>query len=142
MVKQQVNMRVICVDPIRVCMEYETLQFGLQDKKGILQPGFELSPDEIVFDFTLTLQKQRDGSANFTGAFAHGPRAKRFIYLTYKGFDGESWRIFRRIKVALGEISWSQARAAVSSGSVLQARVSGLVSGTVPLLDEGWQLLS
>ena len=138
MAKQKVAMRIICVDPIRFCLGYDALEFGLQDKKQDLQGGTELSPDEIAFDFTLNVEQHSDGSANFTGAFAHGSRAKRFVYLTYKGMDGGSWQIFRRIKVSLSDISWTQATEALAGGKVLQARVSGLVSGMVPLLDGRW----
>ena len=134
-------MRIICVDPIRFCLGYDALEFGLQDKKQDLQGGTELSPDEIAFDFTLNVEQTSDGSANFTGAFAQGTRAKRFVYLTYKGMDGEAWRIYRRIKVSLSDISWAQAAEALAEGKVLQARVSGLVSGTVPLLDRSWLVM-
>ena len=131
-------MRVICVDPIRVCLDYDMLRFGLQDKKQQLQEGQPLSDDELAFDFELTVQLDNDGSANFTGAFAHGTRDKRFVYLTYMGKDGDSWQIFRRIKVPLWMISWQDVETAVTRGHRLQASVFGLSSGTVPLLDGGW----
>lgn len=142
MAKRPINMRIVCVDPIRVCPDYEELQFGLQDKGRNLQAGEQLSRDEIVFIFSLTVQKHQDGSVNFTGAFAHGPRTKRFAYLTYMGFDREEWRIYRRLKVPLSGISCEQVEAAMTSGGALQARVSGLISGAVPLLDGGWQLMN
>ena len=136
MTKQPIAMRIICVDPIRVCLE-----FDLQDKKQELQWGRPLSEDELVFDFELVVQRHSDGACNFTGAFAHGTRVKRFAYLTYKGRDGESWKIFRRLKVPFWTIIWADVEAALAIGSRLQARVSGLVSGTVPLLDDGWLIV-
>ncbi len=138
MAKQQISMRVICVDPIRVCLDYDMLRFGLQDKKQQLQEGQPLSDDELAFDFELMVQRQSDDSANFTGAVAHGTRDKRFVYLTYMGKDGDSWQIFRRIKIPLWMISWQDVETALARGHALQARVSGLSSGTVPLLDGGW----
>lgn len=141
MAKQEIAMRIICLDPIRVCLGYDALEFGLQDKKQNLQSGTALSADELSFDFALAVQRRDDGGANFTGAYAQGPRDKRFVYLTYKGLQGEIWSIFRRIKVPLYGISWGQVEAAHSAGQVLQARVSGLRSGTAPLLDGVWLAL-
>ena len=67
-----------------------------------------------------------------------GRREKRFVYLTYRVPDGESWQIYRRLKVPLDEIGWEQVEASLAAEQALQARVSGLRSGTVPLLDGGW----
>ena len=138
MPKQQIKMRVICVDPMRQCLDAETIAFGLQDKQGNLQPGQALSPDEIGFDFALAVSRHSDGSANFTGPYAQGSRATRFVYLTYKIPEGDDWRIYRRIKAPLHSISWGQVAAALAADQTLQARVSGLRSGTAPLLDGGW----
>ena len=99
------------------------------------------SADTVVFDFTLRVSRHQDGTANFTGEFAHGTRDKRFVYLTYKVPEDKSWRIYRRIKTPLQSIAWEQVEAALKSGRVLQARVSGLRSGTAPLLDDGWLLM-
>ena len=141
MAKHQIKMRIICRDPIRVCLGYEAIEFGLQDKKQSLQKGKALSADEIAFEFSLNVEQQSEDTTNFTGPFAHGKRASRFVYLTYKGYDGETWQIYRRIKVSLIMITWSQVEDALRDDMVLQARVSGLIAGTVPLLDGGWELV-
>ena len=138
MAKQQIRMRIICVDPMRHCPGIDAIQFGLQDKKQDLHWGREVAADAVSFEFTLDVRRHNDGWPNFTGAFAHGTREKRFVYLTYKVPDGESWQIYRRLKVPLHEISWEQVEAALAEGQALQARVSGLRSGTVPLLHGGW----
>ncbi len=142
MAKHQIKMRIICRDPIRVCLGYEAIEFGLQDKKQSLQKGKALSADEIAFEFALNVEQQSDGTTSFTGPFAHDTRVSRFVYLTYKGYDGESWQIYRRIKVSLSRITRSQVEAALRDDTVLQARVSGLFSGTVPLTDGGWVLVN
>ena len=141
MAKQQIALRIICIDPIRQSLGIDALRFGLQDKNQDLKQGKGLSADEVAFDFTLSVQRHSDGSANFTGPFAHGARTQRFVYLTYKVPEGESWQIWRRIKVSLTIISWEQVEAALTDGRVLQARVSGLRSGTAPLIDGGWLLV-
>ena len=86
------------------------MPYGLacRDKNQDLKQGKGLSADEFAFDFTLSVQRHSDGSANFTGPFAHGARTQRFVYLTYKVPEGESWQIWRRIKVSLTIISWEQ----------------------------------
>lgn len=119
MIKRKIALRIICVDPMRFCPGINELQFGLQDNKQNLQAGESLSDDEIAFDFALTVQQHDDGSANFTGAYAHGPRAKRFVYLTYNAREGETWSIFRRLKVSLDVITWDQAEAALAADSRL-----------------------
>ncbi len=141
MAKQQIALRIICIDPIRQCPGIDAIRFGLQDKKQDLMYGELLSRDEVVFDFTLSVQRDSVGSTNFTGPFAHGTVSKRFVYLTYKVPEGESWQIWRRINVSLTIISWQQVEAALADGRVLQARVSGLRSGTAPLIGGGWLLV-
>ncbi len=138
MAKQRIRMRIICVDPMRHCPGIDAIEFGLQDKKQDLHCGRSIAADTITFEFTLDVRRHNDGRANFTGAFAHGTREKRFVYLTYKVPDGESWQIYRRLKVPLHEISWEQMETALTERRTLQARVSGLRAGTVPLLDGGW----
>ena len=141
MAKQPLPMRINCIDPIRFCLAYSDIRFGLQDKSVKLAPGMELTPDLISFDFSLSVELESGGAPNFTGPYAHGSRARRFVYLTYLGLQDEDWEIYRRIKVPLHEITREQVEGALASESVLQARVSGLRSGTVPLLGGGWQLV-
>ena len=95
-------------------------------------------PIKSSSNFAPNVNRHDDGTVIFTGAYAHGARDKRFVYLTYKIPEGDGWRIYRRIKAPLHMITWEQVQAALAAGRVLQARVSGLRSGTVPLLDDGW----
>ena len=76
MAKQQIRMRIICVDPMRHCPGVDAIQFGLQDKKQDLHRGREVAADAIAFDFTLGVSRHSEGAANFTGAFAHGTARK------------------------------------------------------------------
>ena len=136
--RQQVNLRIICMNPIRQCRDADEIRLGLQNKKGQLQSGHEKSADQVVFDFSLNVSRHDDGTPNLTGPFAHGTRQKRFVYLTYQILEGDGWSISRRIKAPLHMITWDQVQTALAADCVLQARVSGLRTGTVPLLDGGW----
>ena len=138
MSKRQIHMRVICVDPMRYCPGVEALDFGLQDKQGILQAGEMISDHELAFEFSLSVAKYNDDRANFTGPFAQGPRTGRFVYLTYRSLEDDEWRIFRRLKVPLSAITWEQAASALSEDKTLQARVNGYGVGYGALA--GWWL--
>ncbi len=45
----------------------------------------------------------------------------------------------RQLKIRLDSITWQQVEAAaLSDGNLLEARIAGTGSATVPLLGEGW----
>ena len=124
--------RLICVDPPITT----AVKFGLQDKERHLREGTPLPNGSLRFDFELDVKQHTDGSPNFTGAYAHGSRQQRFLYLTLMSNDGT---IIRRTKVQLGDMTWAQVEQVNrSDGLALQASVGGQHSGTVPLLDDGW----
>lgn len=61
----------------------------------------------------------------FTGAFAHGPAAGRFLYLSWKreGVHEHPWGW--RIKIPVAGIDWAKIRAAEKPGKRLAADVIG-----------------
>jgi hypothetical protein len=102
----------------------EPIRFGLQDSKGEVSPGSVQSGEVQTFDFVLEV-KENDGGQLFTGAFAHGPAAGRFLYLSWKreGVQENPWGW--RIKIPLAGIDWAKIRAAEKPGKRLAADVVG-----------------
>lgn len=71
----------------------------------------------IVFRPVLRVRKNADGTANFLGPFAHGPRTERFIYLNWLAMEhGAPVQQHGRIKLHLNHITQAQVDRAVASG--------------------------
>ena len=104
----------------------EPLRFGLQDTKDHVHPGSTKWGKPLNLDFTLYISGNEDvGAPVFRGTFAHGPPAKRFIYLSWKR-EGEhehpwGWRI----KIPLSGIGWTEVHAAERPGKRIVADVTG-----------------
>jgi hypothetical protein len=103
----------------------EPLRFGLQDSKGEISPGSVQSGEVQTFDIVVEVKENDGGQPVFTGAFAHGPAAGRFLYLSWKreGVHEHPWGW--RIKIPLAGIDWGKIRAAEKSGKRLAADVIG-----------------
>ncbi len=140
MPKQSIKFRVICINPPQVASGFGDMQFGLQDKNKSLLIGSETGSDERRYEFRLSVQMHDDGSANCSGAYAHGPRQARFLYLTLKARQADSWQIVKRIKIPLGAITWDMVARALAEDKTLDVKVSGQGAAIVPLLDGGWQV--
>ena len=111
--KRQVHLRLIHNGVQPGTPLPETLRFGLQDAQGEVHPGLTQPGEARNFDFVLEVSEAKDaGKPVFRGAFAHGPPAGRFIYLSWKR-EGEhehpwGWRI----KIPLSGIGWDEICAA------------------------------
>jgi hypothetical protein len=81
------------------------LQLGLQREDAIT----ELSPasaKRVVFKPRFRARRNDDGSVNFLGPFAQGPRAERFVYLNWVAKTGEmSATMVGRIKLHLNHVT-------------------------------------
>ena len=139
MAKQVITMRVLCIDVPTSAAGFEDIQFGLQDKDKRLLYGSTNTNDQRQYDFTLSVQQHSDETPNFTGAYAHGDRTNRFLYLTLMGQRDDDWKIIKRIKIQLRSITWDQVQAVLDDASrLLEVTVSGKGTATVPLLGDGW----
>jgi Family of unknown function (DUF5990) len=93
--------------------------FGVQDKSNALFPGAG-ADGSVVFDLAVEL-KPGDGPAPvFVGPLAHGPAAKRFLYLSWRNPTGE---YARRLKLPLGPITWTDIAAASAANQPLTAEL-------------------
>jgi hypothetical protein len=104
----------------------EPMQFGLQDAKGEVHPGTVKPGGTLHFDLSLDVKgTSAAGPPIFSGAFAHGPPAGRFLYLSWKceGRHDAPWAW--RIKIPLSGIGWAEIRAGDQPGKCLEANVIG-----------------
>jgi uncharacterized protein DUF5990 len=105
----------------------------------------------IAFDLTVRVGAPRPGGRpNLLGRVTQGPPSDRFVYVNAGKRAGQSESCWdRRAKVPLGGIT----RQLIDSlqqqpGARLEARISGTAGdggpacATVPLLDDGWRIVS
>ncbi len=137
---QEVSLRIVVVNPPA------GVRFAVQrGKDELLEP--RSAKGEIIFEFPIRVRNDgAEGSPNFLGPFAQGPRDARFVYVnsgTMAGEPASPWT--RRAKIPLGGITWAMIERA-KPGSFIEARIAGTVRdggpacATVPLLDRGWKL--
>lgn len=113
--------------------------FGLQDKDGRIVEASRDGDGGFRFDFELEAKAGPDPQRPvFTGRFASGPRDERFVYLSWRRRDCETY--INRIKARLKDIDWALVRAAQTDGKRLMADMSGRKpgGGTVPV---AWRLV-
>jgi len=95
-------------------------RFGLQDASGALHPGQPDAEGGVAFEFSLDVKPGRADAPVFVGPFAHGPPAKRFLYLGWRNRDGA---FAQRLIIPLASISWEQVGQAQGAGAPLVCRL-------------------
>jgi hypothetical protein len=78
----------------------EPLDFGIQDKMGVIHPGKASKGRLLHFEIDIAV-KHADAPL-FSGPFVHGPPAGRFLYLSWKKHGQHEHPWAWRIKMALG----------------------------------------
>lgn len=73
-------------------------EYGLQDKSGRLLDGAPGKEGEELFRCIATVPQAADGAGPPGGPYVHGKSGARFLYLSFRGADGD-W--MRRTKIAL-----------------------------------------
>jgi hypothetical protein len=137
---QEVSLRIVVVDPPA------GVRFAVQrGKDALLEPCS--ATGELIFEFPIRVRNDgAEGSPNFLGSFAQGPRDARFVYVNSGTMAGEPespWT--RRAKIPLGGITWAMINR-VKAGSVIEAKIAGTgrdggpACATLPLLGRGWKL--
>jgi hypothetical protein len=96
------------------------LTIGLQRGEDLVDPVRVSANPMLVVEPTFRVEQLPDGTPNFLGPFAHGPRAARFVYLVWRRAGAP----LGRSKIPLTSISWAQ----VNSGEIPELRVR-LVDG-------------
>jgi hypothetical protein len=140
--KHELPLRLVLVDPPA------NIDYGIQRGRGSKYEAMfvqQRKRGDVAFDFSINVSES--GAPNFSGDFAQGTPARRFIYIdvgTYAGQKNTPWS--RRMIVLLKGISREQISSALKPGHRLSARIQGTGKdggpscATVPLID-GWTVI-
>jgi hypothetical protein len=98
--------------------------FGLQDTQQNLTQA-QIRPDgTLVFDFSLKVKPGKDPALPvFTGPFASGSPADRFVYLSWRAIERGDY--INRAKIPLAGIDWKLIHASLEQNRPITADVSG-----------------
>lgn len=96
---------------------------GIQFKQEILDET-PTTVQEKIFDLHVKITEGKDGRPNFTGPYVHGKTGDKFLYLVWFMKTSIGNEGFRRAKIKLNALSWSQIRKAQAEGSPLRAQIS------------------
>lgn len=103
------------------------LHLGIQRDQEIIETA-SAGSSRVVFRPVLRARSNTDGSANFLGPFAHGPRTERFIYLVWAVVQGKiPVKMVGRIKIHLNHIKWATVEKA--AGAKKPIRVTLALTG-------------
>jgi Family of unknown function (DUF5990) len=112
-----------------VCTElpgagYPSLHLGIQRDQSIIEMAAADSK-RIVFKPTLRARPNADGSVNFLGPFAQGPKTERFIYLNWTTMNGNVLSgMVGRIKLHLNHIRWTAVQKATAVNKPIRVRLA------------------
>jgi hypothetical protein len=105
-------------------MGRDLLHLGIQHGTEIIEAAPAVSK-RIVFRPTLRAQRNADGSVNFLGPFAQGPKEERFIYLNWVTTDGKApTAMVGRIKLQLNHIKWTAVAKAAQGDEPIRVKLA------------------
>lgn len=107
-----------------------SIEFGLQDRAGQLQPGEPGADGSLRFDAVIRAVTRSDGSVTLLGDVVHGPPAGRFLYLSTRQAPTPHAPWISRNKVPLTGVD--------TAADSVRGRVRASGGGAVPLLGDGW----
>ena len=105
--EQEITIEIVCTHlPGLRYDDRGPVHLGIQQDEKIVEAA-PADRDCIVFRPSLRVRPHTDGSANFLGPFAHGPREERFIYLNWVIVrNGTPVEQVGRVKLHLKHIGW------------------------------------
>jgi hypothetical protein len=135
--ERPIQLRLICEAPPPTRRAGVTVDFGLQDKAGDLQPGLTLPDGSLRFEGQVRAIAGADGRLRLRGPIVHGTATAPFLYLSCRPAapPGQPW-IFR-LKVPLARID-VRALGRGAGPVTLEARIRATSGGSVPLIGNGW----
>src|SRR5262245_66386375 len=84
---------------------------GIQKDEEFFEPA-STDAKRIVVRPVLRARRNADGSPNFLGPFAHGPKNERFIYLVWATVSPAAR--FGRVKLHLNHLKWGDVEKAAA----------------------------
>lgn len=103
---------------------YEPVYVGIQRGNEVIE-AIPANRKRVVFGPEFRVSPLPDGKTNFLGPYAKGTPTERFFYLSWvvKG-EGGKLTMFRRAKIHLSHLPWSQVEEATGSGKSLTVTLS------------------
>ena len=111
-----------------------SLHLGIQRDQVIIEAA-SADSKRIVFKPALRARPNPDGSVNFLGPFAQGPKAERFIYLNWVTMNGKTLTgMVGRIKLHLNHLEWATVEKAARLNNPIRVRLSLTNAKGLPLM--------
>ncbi len=103
---------------------YEPVYVGIQRGAEVVE-AVPANRKRVVFEPSFRVSPLPDGKTNFLGPYAKGTPTERFFYLSWvvKNVEGKL-TMFRRAKVHLSHILWSQVEESIRSGRSFSVTLS------------------
>ena len=103
---------------------YKPVHIGIQRGNEVIE-AVPANHKRVVFEPEFRVSPMPDGKTNFLGPYAKGTPGERFFYLSWVVKD-EKGRLtmFRRAKIHLNHLLWSQVEEAIASGRQLSVTLS------------------
>lgn len=122
--KKTLTIRLHChTFPGRQFANYANVYVGVQQNAQTVweTPGDSMEKD---FDIPVTVSPGKDGAPNFTGPFVYGTTGDKFLYLVWLDKKGELYHGFRRAKIKLQSLGWTEIERALENDLPLVADVT------------------
>ncbi len=96
------------------------LRLGIQRGKEVTE-DVSVDREEIIFRFALEAKLNSANRPVFTGAYAQGTPAERFVYLCWGQRDGVAFLTEMRTKIPLASLTWEEVKQAAAAGRAVRA---------------------
>jgi hypothetical protein len=118
----EVTIEIVCTDLPGA--GHSSLYLGIQ-RDEVITEAASADSKRIVFKPTLRARRNADGSVNFLGPFAQGPKTERFIYLNWVTTNGKVLTAqVGRIKLHLNHIKWATVKKAVEGNKPVRVKLA------------------
>ncbi len=138
--KPTIRIRIVVIDPP------VGVTFGVQCGASRVVDPKRSSGEDLAFEFLLNVADAGSAPVRFTGEFAQGPAAARFIYINSGTLSGQFTSCWtRRAKVPLSGVPKELVAEALINGQVLMAEIFGRAKDGGPVcasvkLSSDWKL--
>ncbi|HEY4212727.1 MAG TPA: DUF5990 family protein [Steroidobacteraceae bacterium] len=121
----EVTVEIVCTHlPGEDWEGHQPLHLGIQQDKQMIEAA-SAGSKRVVFKPSLRARPNADGSTNFLGPFAHGPKTERFVYLVWAIAPGKvPVRMVGRIKLHLNHIKWAAVEKAATRKKPLRVTIA------------------
>ena len=121
----EIGIEIVCTNlPGEEWNGHNGLHLAIQRGDQVVEAG-SAGSKRLVFRPVIRARNNGDGSTNFLGEFAQGPRTERFIYLVWAGAAGSAaMKMVGRIKLHLNHIKWASVKKAAGREQPIRVTLS------------------